>query len=54
MKHFKQHFESQTQHDAYGAYILPKETIVEALTTLKNEDGYRFLVDITAIDYLTC
>lgn len=54
MKHFKQRFESQVQHDAYGAYILPKETIVEALTTLKNEDGYHFLVDITAIDYLTC
>ena len=32
--------------------ILPAEKLFEAMKILKNECGYNFLVDITAVDYL--
>lgn len=54
MTHFKERFHQQIQRDENGAYIIEKDFIVEALMVLKNEDAYPFLVDMTAIDYLTC
>lgn len=54
MKHFKEVFANQYTLDAYGAYIVSKELIQNVLHVLKHDDGYYFLVDITAIDYLTC
>ena len=51
-KSFKERFASSYTLDAYGAFVLDKELILKALQTLFDEDGYTFLVDITAIDYL--
>ena len=54
MKHFKEVFANQYTLDAYGAYIVSKELIQNVLHVLKHDDGYYFLVDMTAIDYFTC
>ncbi|WP_438874154.1 NADH dehydrogenase (quinone) subunit D [Sulfurospirillum oryzae] len=51
-KAFKKLLEKHYTIDAYGAYILSKELILQALQILQEEDNYPFLVDITAIDYL--
>ena len=53
MTHFREMFAQDYTIDAFGAYVIDKSLIVKALHTLKYEDGYAFLVDITAIDYLT-
>lgn len=50
--HFKKIFQDAYSIDAYGAFIIDKELILKALHVIKNDDGYHFLVDITAIDYL--
>ena len=50
--HFKKIFQGAYEIDAYGAIIIDKELILKALHIIKNDDGYHFLVDITAIDYL--
>ncbi|WP_333803266.1 NADH dehydrogenase (quinone) subunit D [Sulfurospirillum sp.] len=49
---FKKLFEEHYTLDAYGAYILPKDLILQALQILLEKDTYTFLVDMTAIDYL--
>ena len=54
MKHFKEVFANQYTLDTHGAYIVSKELIQNVLHVLKHDDGYHFLVDVTAIDYLTC
>ena len=50
--HFKKIFQDAYSIDAYGAFVIDKELILKALHVIKNDDGYHFLVDITAIDYL--
>ncbi len=50
--HFKKIFQGAYSIDAYGAMVIDKELILKALHVIKNDDGYHFLVDITAIDYL--
>jgi len=52
MRHFKEVFANQYTLDAHGAYIVDKEHIVNVIHVLSHDDGYSFLVDITAIDYL--
>ena len=54
MTHFKEVFANQYNLDSYGAYVIDKAHIQNALHVLKHDDGYHFLVDMTAIDYLTC
>ena len=49
---FQRHFENAYTLEANGTILLKKEQIQEALQILKQEDGYHFLVDMTAIDYL--
>lgn len=49
---FKKLFEEHYKLDAYGAYVLPKELILQVLQILQEKDNYTFLVDMTAIDYL--
>lgn len=51
-KFFKQTFENQYEIDSFGSIILDKELILKALHVLSHDDGYTFLVDMTAIDYL--
>lgn len=51
-KAFKTFFQEHYNLDAYGAYVLPKEMILQALQLLFEKDNYTFLVDITAVDYL--
>ena len=50
--HFKKIFQDAYSIDAYGAIVIDKELILKALHVIKNDDGYHFLVDITAVDYL--
>jgi len=50
--HFKRIFHDAYEIDAYGAIVIDKELILKALHVIKNDDGYHFLVDITAVDYL--
>ena len=54
MKHFKEVFVNQYILDEYGAYIIDKTLIQNVLHVLKHDDGYHFLVDMTAVDYFTC
>lgn len=54
MTHFKEVFANQYSLDKHGAYVIDKAHIQNALHVLKHDDGYHFLVDMTAIDYLTC
>ena len=54
MKHFKEVFANQYTLDKYGAYVIDKTLIQNALHVLKHDDGYHFLVDMTAVDYFTC
>ena len=49
---FNERFKEHYSLDIYGAYILPKELILQALQTLFEKDNYSFLVDMTAVDYL--
>lgn len=51
-KAFKTLFQEHYSIDSYGAYILPKELILQALQILLEKDNYTFLVDMTAVDYL--
>ena len=51
-KCFKETFANDYTIDQNGAYILDKELILQALQVLFDHDGYTFLVDMTAIDYL--
>ncbi|ARU47648.1 NADH dehydrogenase (quinone) subunit D [Sulfurospirillum diekertiae] len=51
-KFFKETLADSYTIDAYGAFILDKALIVQALHILKEKDHYTFLVDMTAIDYL--
>lgn len=51
-KSFKETFANAYTLDNDGAFILDKELILQALQTLFDHDGYTFLVDMTAIDYL--
>ncbi len=52
MIHFKEAFAKESIQDTFGAYIIDKSLLLKALHTLKYEDNYHFLVDITAVDYL--
>jgi NADH-quinone oxidoreductase subunit C/D len=51
ISHFKEKFESNYVINSDGAYVLDKNDIKGAVTCLKNEDGFHFLADITAVDY---
>lgn len=51
ISHFKEKFENSYELNSDGAYILNKDDIKLAITCLKNEDGFHFLADITAVDY---
>ena len=51
-KAFRTLFQEHYNIDSYGAYILPKELILQALQILLEKDNYTFLVDMTAVDYL--
>ncbi|KHG34948.1 NADH-quinone oxidoreductase subunit D [Sulfurospirillum sp. MES] len=50
-KAFLERFEKEVSIDAYGAYKLDASLILKALHVLYQNDGYTFLVDMTAIDY---
>lgn len=50
-KVFQEMFADRFHIDAYGAFVLDPSSIVRALHVLSHEDGYTFLVDMTAIDY---
>ncbi len=54
MRHFKEVFANQFSIDPHGAYLLDKELILNAMHVLMHDDGYAFLVDMTAVDYFTC
>lgn len=49
---FHEVFKDRYSLDEFGAYVIDQSLIVQALQVLFHDDGYRFLVDMTAIDYL--
>jgi len=49
--HFKDDFKDLYTINSDGAYVLDKKDIKQAITSLKDDDGFHFLADITAIDY---
>lgn len=51
MTSFLEEFKNRYIIDENKAYIINQDDIKEAITCLKNEDNFRFLADITAIDY---
>ena len=51
-KAFKALFQEHYSVDSNGAFVLPKELILQALQLLFEKDDYTFLVDMTAVDYL--
>lgn len=48
---FEKNFNKLYRKDINDIYILDKKDIKEAIRCLKEEDGFHFLADITAIDY---
>ena len=51
-KAFKALFQEHYNVDSNGAFVLPKELILQGLQLLFEKDDYTFLVDMTAVDYL--
>jgi len=51
ISHFEEKFEKLYEINPDNAYVLDKNCIKEAIRTLKNDDEFHFLADITAIDY---
>ncbi|MBE0492449.1 MAG: NADH dehydrogenase (quinone) subunit D [Sulfurospirillum sp.] len=53
-KHFEASFANRFSKDENNQYIIAQQYIIEAITCLQIEDNFSILLDITAIDYLTC
>jgi len=51
-KTFKETFADKYTIDPFGAILIDKKLILQALHVLVHDDGYTFLVDMTAIDFL--
>ena len=51
LSQFKEKFKALFEINSDGAYIIDKKDLKNVLTFLKNEEGFHFLADITAIDY---
>lgn len=52
-KYFEELYQDSFTQDENGAFILDATKIFEAIQTLHVKDNFTFLLDITAIDYLT-
>jgi len=49
---FKKTFAHEYTIDPFGAILIDKKLLLQALHVLLRDDGYTFLVDMTAIDFL--
>lgn len=43
-----------SKKDSNGAYIIKEKEIIQIISYLKEECGFSLLLDVTAVDYLTC
>lgn len=54
MKKFLEKYKECVSQDSNGFYVVEANRLVEAVKFLKQECGFGMLLDITAVDYLTC